>query len=350
MFGRHYNKRSTFLPFVIFRLLLSLIIFVILMGGLYSALQYFSGVDPLKADPRALGAVVITAIRNPTTTLDSLSKMDFNSLFALSKQNQIIQSDNSLSLNPGSSDAPVNKPVNFSFLLVADSHNENNYLEKALQQGKQKAKNLQFVIGLGDYTDVGTVSELKNTKQFFDMAGLRYFLVPGDHDLWDARDKKNPPAQNFETVFGKTSQSFIYSGAKFILFDNADNYNGVLENQMQWLSNELNKAKLSDNVSLIFGFTHKPLYHPSSDHVMGMETPALKDQAKKIISLLKDASVNEIFAGDIHYFTRYIEPISGLKMTTLGAVASAKNTQAPRYAVVTVYEDGTYGVEDVEIK
>ncbi len=73
MFGRHHKKRSTFLPFVIFRLILSVIIFVFLMSGLYSALQYFSGVDPLKIDPKALGGVVITAIRNPTTTFDSLS-------------------------------------------------------------------------------------------------------------------------------------------------------------------------------------------------------------------------------------------------------------------------------------
>lgn len=347
MFGRRYNKGSTFLPFVIFRLILSVIIFMFLMGGLYSALQYFSGVDPLKVDPKALGTVVLSAVRNPTSTLDSLSKLDFNSLFSLSKQDQIIQADNPLSA--GQSDAPLNKPVSFSFLLVADSHSENNYLQKALQQGKDKAKNLQFVIGLGDYTDVGTLNELKDAKKIFDSAGVRYFVVPGDHDLWDSRDKKKPPAQNFESVFGKDYQSFIYKNVKLILFDNADNYLGLSETQMQWLTNELEKAKNTDNVSMVFAFAQKPLYHPSSDHIMGSETPQLKDQAKKLITQLKGTGVNEVFAGDIHFFTRYTDP-SGLKMTTTGAVASAKNTQAPRYGIVTVYEDNTYGVEDVEIK
>ena len=346
MFGRRTHKRSTFLPFVIFRLILSVIIFVFLMSGLYSALQYFSGVDPLKIDPKALGTVVITAIRNPTTTIDSLSKLDFNSLFSLSESQ--IQTDNLLT--SGQSDTPVDKPVSFSFLLVADSHNENNYLEKALEQGKQKGKNLQFVIGLGDYTEVGIIKELKDAKKIFDSSGIRYFLVPGDHDLWDSRDKKNPPTQNFESVFGDNYQSFIYKGVKFILFDNADNYIGVSNAQMDWLLNELNKAKNIDNVSIVFVFTHEPLYHPSSDHIMGVETPSLKDEAKNIILQLKETGVNEIFYGNVHYFTRYQETSSGLKMTTSGAITSAKNTQAPRYTLVTVYEDNTYGVEDVEIK
>lgn len=346
MFGKKSYKRPTFLPFVIFRLILSVIIFAFLMGGFYSALQYFSGVDPLKVDPKALGGVVISALRNPNSTIESLSKLDFNSLFTI-PNNSVVPSDNPL--NSGQSDVPKDIPVSFSFLLFADSHSENNYLEKALEQGKKKAKNLQFVIGLGDYTEVGTVEELKVAKQVLDSAGVRYFVVPGDHDLWDSRDKKNLATQNFRTVFGSTYQSFIYKNVKFVLIDNADNYLGLSETQIQWLKNELEKAKNKDNVSMVFVFAQKPLYHPSSDHVMGAQTPKLKDQAKELISLLKDAGVNEFFAGDIHYFTRYTDQ-TGLKMTTLGAVASAKNTQAPRYGLVTIYEDGSYGVEDVEIR
>jgi len=340
MFGRRREKRSTFLPFVIFRLLLSLIIFAILIGGLYSALGYFSGVDPLKIDPKALVAVGLRVVRNPQFSIDKLAKMDLNGFFSQGQSGNVIPAD---SLR--------DKPVSFSFLLVADSHNENNYLQKALEQGKTKAKSLQFIIGLGDYTEVGTVSELVAAKKVFDSAGLRYFLTVGDHDLWDARDKAaQSPEVNFNKVFGQSYQSFVFKNVKFILMDNADIYTGLSQDQLDWISRELKKARVDENARLVFGFIHAPLYHPSSDHTMGNVEPKLKDQAKLLITLLKNGGTDELFAADIHFFTRYQELGTKLNMTTLGALASAKNTQAPRYSIVTVYEDGSYGVEDVEIK
>jgi len=37
-------------------------------------------------------------------------------------------------------------------------------------------------------------------------------------------------------------------------------------------------------------------------------------------------------------------------MTVVGALTSTRNTQAPRFAVVDVYDDGSYNVKDQEIK
>lgn len=356
MFGKRTYKRSTFLPFAIFRLFLSLIIFVILLGGLYSALQYFSGVDPLKINPKAVTSLLLSSIQDPKNLLEQLSKMDLNALLG-SEKNNLSKETN---LQPGQSDAPLDKPVAFSFLLVADSHSENDYLQKALNQGKNHAKKLEFVIGLGDYTEVGTKEELTKAKQVFDSADLRYFLLVGDHDLWDARDKQSLPSAdaegkklgavaNFVKVFGSAYQSFVHQNVKFILINNADNYLGLLDDQLEWLNSELKRAQ-DDNTNLVFVFLHEPIYHPSSTHTMGLVTTKLKDQAKTLVQTFKDGQVKELFSGDIHYFTRYQEPVTHLNMTTIGAAASAKNTQAPRYGVVTVYEDGTYGVEDVEIR
>ena len=100
----------------------------------------------------------------------------------------------------------------------------------------------------------------------------------------------------------------------------------------------------------MFTFVHEPLYHPSSARIMGKSEDNLKKEAKSLAKSLKDAGIKELFAGDIHYFTRYQDPDSGLAMTTVGAVASQRNTQNPRYAVVHVYEDLSYDVEDVEIR
>lgn len=348
-FRKKQEKRSSNLVFVIFRFILSLIIFALLMGGLYSAFQGFSGVDPLKTDPKSILTVLIstaTSSKDPKEIFTRLSNLDFKGLLAV-KDQSFIPADKSVS----SATDTTGKTLDYSFLLIADSHNENNYLQKALRQAQDKlGNNLKFVIGLGDYTEVGTISELNMAKKELDTAGLRYFLIPGDHDLWDGRDKQNNALVNFTQVFGKNYQSFVYQNTKFILIDNADNYKGVSDEQFGWISNELTKAKLQDNAKLIFALLHKPLSHPSSSHIMGSENEALYKQAKSLIMILKEGEVNEVFAGDIHFYTRYNEPVTKLPMTTIGAVASAKNTQAPRYTIVNVFTDSTYSVEDVEIK
>ncbi len=330
MFRRHYKKRS-FLPFVIFRLFLSLLIFAILAGGIYSAYKQFSGVDPKGLDPKAIFSGI-------------LSLKDLKSL-----QKIIPQDIPKKNITPGKKEEPTVKSVPiFSFALVTDSHNENNYLKQALVQAK--ARNVKFVIGLGDYTEVGTIKELQDAKQEFDEAGLRYFVTVGDHDLWDSRDKQKPSLENFQQVFGPSFQAFSFEEVKFFILDNSDNYIGLSEDQFKWLKFELDKVKKDQTIKLILAFLHEPLSHPSSIRVMGKVTPGLADQAKDLVRILKNAGVKEVFAGDVHYFTRYNDSISGLSMTTIGAVASQRNTQLPRFTIVTINDDFEFNVEDIEIK
>ncbi len=335
MFRRHYQKKRTFLPFVVFRLLLSLIIFAILAGGIYTAYKQFSGVDPKGVDIKTL----VTGIIN-TRNFEPLLK-----IFSVDvKQTQSIIPQNS-----PKQDSPK-KNVNpvFTFALISDSHNENNYLKQTLV--KAKTRNVKFVIGLGDYTEVGTIKELQDAKKEFDETGLRYFVTVGDHDLWDSRDKQKPSLENFQQVFGPSFQAFSFEGVKFLILDNSDNYSGLSEDQFKWLNFELDKTKKDKDLKLILSFLHEPLFHPSSAHTMGWVSSNLKDQAKKLTEILKVGGVKEVFSGDIHYFTRYNDPISGLNMTTIGAVASQRNTQMPRFAIVTINDDYSYNVEDIEIK
>ena len=58
------------------------------------------------------------------------------------------------------SDAPE---VYSSFAVVADSHNANDNLQKALDRAKEAG--VDYVIGLGDYTQVGSIEELPTIKE-----------------------------------------------------------------------------------------------------------------------------------------------------------------------------------------
>ncbi len=340
MFGRR-KKRSGFLPFVIFRLFLSLLMFGILLAGVYTAYKHFSGIDPISANPKAIFAGLLSS-----GNFDSLLKyipVDFK------KKQQIVYQ----SQTPDTASKKEVKSVQinhgktiFSFALIADVHNDNVLLKKALEQ----IQDVSFIIGLGDYSDVGTIEELKNTKKTLDESKVRYFVIPGDHDLWDSRDKQKEPTFNFSQVFGSPWQSFEQQGVVFLLLDNSDNYKGFGDIQIQRLQEELERYKKSNNVRFILAFVHEPLYHPSSDHIMGRVEPSLKDQAKKLTKMLKEGGVKKVFAGDIHFFSQYDDPETGLAMVTVGAVTTQRNPQLPRFAKVQVFEDGSTEVEDIEIK
>ncbi len=333
MFGRkksyktHY-RRSGGGILGLFRLLISIIIMAVLGVGLYQAYRSFSGIDPLTLDPK-------TILKE---SLTSESFIDFVT--------------NLLTINPlsqvDSTSTPKDqRPALYKFAVIADSHKDYPGLQKALTQSKNAGA--KFIIGIGDLSDVGTVEELKKTKEKYDASGLPYYITPGDHDLWDSRDKKQLASQNFMAVFGSPYQSFSYSNTRFILIYNSDNYLGIDELQQKWLDEEIERLNKKP-ATLTFAISATPFYHPSSDHFMGKVTPSLVGQAEHLTTLLKKAGVAEVLAGDTHIFSRYSEPKNDLKMTTVGAVTSDRNPQTPRYALVDVYEDGSYNIEETELK
>lgn len=336
---KKYKKRSSNPLFVIFRLILSIVMFGLLLGGAYTAYKHFSGLDPLKLDPQSILKQLI-GTKTPPELLGVLSALKIDPKIIPSTNREQGQTTNNV--------APTNTgKVAFKFMLMADSHSDNANLKKAIAQAKEKYPDLSFIIGLGDYTNVGTIDELKKAKAEFDLSGFRYFLIAGDHDLWDSRDKGNQAAANFKQVFGPLYQSFTFNNFKFLLLDNSDNYAGLGQEQQDWINSELEKAE--GNMG-IFAFIHEPLYHPSSDRFMGKVEKNLKVEAQSLIYQLKNAGVKKVFSGDIHYFSEYEEPTTKLEMVTVGAVLTERNPQVPRFAIGYVFEDGSIKVEDVEIR
>ena len=361
MFKKHNRERRSSNPIILlFRMIISLVMFAVLLAGTYSAYKHFSGMDPLKIDPQAVVRELLQS-KTPQQFLSVLASIKITQGLSEQINNKVLGEaassgiDNPQGISsivlpglPGSSQ-PASGNVVFKFLIVADTHNDNSNLQKTIFQAKSANPDIPFIVGLGDYTDVGTIAELKSAKVKFDESGLRYFLVAGDHDLWDARNRNLSAYSNFKQVFGPLYQAFTYKNFKFLLLDNSDNYIGIDETQKIWISNELEKAK-NEGVSGIFVFIHSPLYHPSSDHYMGKVDKALKSQAESLIYQLKEAGVKKVFSGDIHYFSEFEEPVTKMPMNTIGAVTIERNPQAPRYGVVSIFDDGTSRVEDIQIQ
>lgn len=328
----------------IFRLLISLIMIGILGIGVYQAYRSFSGIDPLKIDPKS--------IANQLLESDDLYGL-VTGLLSFDPKKVITGSSEApggkgLDITNGTKpETESNSPVLFKFAIVADSHNDNTNLAKALERANsQEAK---FVIGLGDFSEIGTLKELEDAKAEFDRSGVTFYVIPGDHDLWDSRDKTPDPLNNFRQVFGNSYQSFSYQNTRFTLIYNTDIYQGLDGLQFKWIDDELT-AGSTDNIKLKLVFAGTPLFHPSSDHVMGRLTLKLKNQAEHLTSIFSKNGVKEVFAGDAHFYSEYKEPKTELRMRVIGAVTSNRNAQAPRYAIVEVKVDGSYKVVDMEIK
>lgn len=227
--------------------------------------------------------------------------------------------------------------------LVADSENDNENLKKALDQAK--GSGINFVIGLGDWSAVGTNKDLLAAKNVFDKSGLKYYITAGDHDLWDSRNRGEDALFNFIKVFGEPSHSIEENGVKIDIVDNSDIYLGIDQNEWGRLSDSLKTP-----TKLHFVFSHKTPFHPQSAHVMGSENEQMAEQAKKFMDLLEENRVDGFFVGDLHFFAEYKSPNQAVKITTVGAVDNVRNFQGPRFAVVTVYDDYSWEVEDQEIR
>lgn len=257
---------------------------------------------------------------------------------------------------PSKTVEPKPKTPILKVALITDSHNNNDLLAKVLSQAK--AANVDFVIGLGDYTNTGTMEELGVAKNTFDASGLTYYVTAGDHDLWDSRNRSlesrdqsleataGEALDNFRQVFGQTQHVFREKGIQFVIVDNSDIYTGISQKNWEILNSKLETR----NSKLTYVFAHKTPYHPQSGHIMGEETSAVAEQAKEFMDLMEKGKVDGFFSGDLHFFAKFNSADGSVRMTTIGAVTREPNPQGPRFGVLTIYEDYSWEVADVEIR
>ncbi len=218
------------------------------------------------------------------------------------------------------------------FAVMADVHSDWENFRQALERAKG---DVGFVVVVGDLTTIGKKSELLEAKRILDESGLKYYVIPGNHDVWyDRRLNKD----FFSEVFGKTYGSFKKDNFKYILINNGDYKNGLeglkgTEGQKKWLEEEAEECL---RITCLI-FMHMPLNHPNSVYVMGQDSPAVATQAAQLVKLLVKNKVKQIFAGHLHFSSSY--ELEGLKTTIAGAITSERNFQSPKFLEVSVSGD-----------
>ena len=178
----------------------------------------------------------------------------------------------------------------FRFALFSDLHISNDNLQATedLQLAVKDVntlKNIDFVLVAGDVSNSGDTVSLKLAKQIFEKSKLKYFIVPGNHDIrWNEKE-----ATNFNLVFKNDKFAFSWKGVEFIGFTTAPFTkfsNGIIrDSDIEWLKFSLKNIK-SDIPTFIL--THYPLLQGDVDNW------------KIITDLLQKYNIQAVLSGHYH--------------------------------------------------
>ena len=164
-----------------------------------------------------------------------------------------------------------------------------------------------FMITVGDHIQGYSMEKDEIERQWdefeaiMDGSGLKYYLTPGNHDIWD---------QQSESVFkdraGYTDKAFKIDNTRFIIFDVSRNYGpeDFTEDQVKWLTKELEK---SGDAAHTLVFLHKPFW--CEDFSFGRES--------WLHNLFLEHGVTAVFSG--HYHRYFYTERDGIRYYGVGS-------------------------------
>jgi len=236
---------------------------------------------------------------------------------------------------------PISPKPLLTFSVIGDPESDLDNLKKALAMSKNNGD--KFTVLVGDLTHVGAKKELKEVKQVLDESSLKYYAVPGNHDIYSAKKLTGNPTQYFEEIIGSPyGEVLVYIGAALLLIDNSDEELGISAKQMEFI-----KDSLLPDKGHIFIFLHIPVYHPDSTYLMGYGNAYVSKQKDELLNKFHNASVSAFFSGHLHHTS--ISEKDNLKFYVAGSVSSQRNWQTPRFLEVEVFEEGKFSVDEVEV-
>lgn len=156
--------------------------------------------------------------------------------------------------------------------VVADSHQNYKDLDGVIQQ-INSAKNIDFVVNLGDFTNSGYNLEYDQFFESFETFKYPAITVLGNHDTIGAG------RQIFERMFGEVNFFFDISGWRFIFF-NGNNLEDPAVFDPHWL-----KERVDETVNQIVIFSHVQLTDKErfSGEVAGVFSGIINNQKVKIL-------------------------------------------------------------------
>jgi hypothetical protein len=210
--------------------------------------------------------------------------------------------------NPWTDRPFLNDPEDFQFAVISDIQGGNRpgIFEKAVE--KINLMNPEFVLSIGDLIDGYTDDEHVVDKQWktFEKQiaplGMRFFFVPGNHDL-----SNNMMTKKWEDRFGRSYYHFVYRNVLFLCLNSEDPLpNNISSAQIEYMAKALNDHK---DVRWTMVFMHQPMW--------------LSENAgwKQVEAMLVERP-HTVLAGHRHSYAKYVRyGQSYIRLATTGAIS-----------------------------
>ncbi len=164
-----------------------------------------------------------------------------------------------------------------------------------------------FIITVGDHIEGYTLDAEEIERQWdefleiMDSAGIRYYLTPGNHDIWDGLSEKI-----YRDRFGDLDRAFKIENTRFIIFDVSRDYGveDISEDRLKWLAEELEE---SEGAAHTIVFLHRPLW--CEDFSFGRDGP--------LHELFREHGVTAVFSG--HYHRYFYTERDGIRYYCVGS-------------------------------
>ncbi len=151
------------------------------------------------------------------------------------------------------------KPFRFAFLSDTHIGSPDGKAEEDLRRTVSDINNsndIDFVVITGDITELGTNEELPRAKKLFDSLKVKYYIIPGNHDVgWSESG-----GMGFISTFGNDRFAFDHNGIRFVACASgpyvrmSDGH--IPRDAMTWMKNILDTTNA--NMPVIF-LNHYPM-------------------------------------------------------------------------------------------
>lgn len=203
----------------------------------------------------------------------------------------------------------------FTFATINDIHLSDaastTLLDTAVARINADSR-VRFVVVLGDLATIGKMDELNLAKASLSQLKIKYFVVPGNHDV--ALDPKNP-FDNYQEVFNELRWSFEENGWAFIGFNSCELAMSdvtVAPEEVAWLNKRIEAIGPEQPVAL---FCHHPL-NPN--------TKAYRvKNADEILGLFKGHKLRLVASG--HWHGNQVESRDNVLFTTTACCTATRD-------------------------
>ena len=344
-------KTKDSVPARIFRFIVSIVVLSALIVGIALVVKGIHNFDDTKF---AKISANLLSMAHINVTEDQVG--DVAGKFVERVTNTNISASSTSRLESDSNDATsTDAKLLVEVAVIADVQEDFAAFTRSLNQIKDR--NISKVIVLGDLTNFGEIDALREIKKILDASGLTYYVLPGDHDLAASLN-----SENFIQVFGKTNYVIDIEDFNFLFLDNSANFTPLLPDTLKWFNDEVKTADFvflaqplfTDSLNLPFSkmYMGSTLSEPSEALIENQSR--VKEQRNQLLKSIQGSAVSAVFGADHHRSNHVKDPIRvSLEHHTLGAIAGEVNDlpqkilQSSRFAILNIYDDKSYKVEEV---